>query len=855
MTASISHHRMKCEECNDTLQTFESLDERLSQQIRDLELAPVANKSAPDWSRRALTAIVPVAVIIAIVAVAGLTTAVLAGTFLSSGTTPLYAASPTAERGEEGWIVYGTWDGGLHAFDPVTGEREILLPEYFTAHIQDGANYLVSPDGERVAIFSQNDVPGLHWATRRIRVVEITGETVSEIEWHHEQEAGWPTGWLGNDEIVISSIPVYQTGESNEQFFERLETEGHLRAVNVETGEQRTVYEGAVAQVVPSPDATRLAIVRPREPSEPGTSVEIWSVENGEAVEYLGGIDHRFTWTGGLLWSPDSRALYAGHIDDFEDQRDEQSRDDTFRGKITSVNLMAIDRDGSTEALTPSASGTGIRIAGFIDDGDTIVYTQFPMDGDEDDLHTIHHFDQTTGDVTTIDLPIDELQFRPTQAGTLGYQTGFVGKPDSAGFMIHLATSHYLRADPAHHVVDPPEAIYLTMFDERLEAKISTMISDRWPLTPLGWLPADRIAPAAFPDIDHAASAQAPERVSEIRPYAQLGGDSTSSPDGSALPMVEAIDEGERPYLWFPIVETGRWIASETRDLSWHASSHGFLGVTELGGANGGMFRITQHNASQRGGSSIDGFFDPLRIDNEPNTRYAAPASSPDVTHTSFISIDEDRQRATLWIADWTGEMEDVYSHSFPERFAEEISPINVWIDNNSLMFVEHLEWSWGLPVHTALHRLDIAEDGSIEIVTVLELHAAGRDRGIDLVDLEIHPDGEYIAWRARHYTNSSDPSAGYDTVHLAPTSNLSESVEIDREMMSSGLSWSPGGQALALGSGERIGVYSTVSHNFAIVSDPYESTRFPAWLSENELWFNVGQQDNSNVFRVRFGD
>jgi hypothetical protein len=109
------------------------------------------------------------------------------------------------------------------------------------------------------------------------------------------------------------------------------------------------------------------------------------------------------------------------------------------------------------------------------------------------------------------------------------------------------------------------------------------------------------------------------------------------------------------------------------------------------------------------------------------------------------------------------------------------------------------------------------------------------------------------FAYRQRHYTDQNDTESGYDTVHVANTADLNEGIEIDRADMSTGLTWSPGGQALALGSSGRVGVYSVISHTFSIVSGDGRTSAYPAWISDNELWFNVGQQENATVYRVRF--
>lgn len=854
LAARLVHHRATCSVCRETLEAVETLDEQLLGEIACIEQHSIsAHPIAGKLTRRLSTAI-PLALAVVAIVVTLMATSGLAGALIGNGDSPLAATNLVSEPGEQGWIVYGTWDGGLQAFDPVSGQREVLLPEYYTAHVNNGANYLVSPNRDRVAIFAQQEVGGLHWATREVRIVSITGELISELEWQHSLHSGWPTGWINNDELLIASIPNYEGGETAERFLQRLEAEGRLRAVDIETGEQRVVFDGAVAQAIPSPDSSRLAIVRPRDPIHPGTTVDLWSVEDGVAAELLGSVEHTFTWTGGLLWSQTSDALYFGNVADVHQQDNETSRQDTFSGQISSINLIRMDRDGGVEPITWQEPDTATRIIGIDDGGTEITYVQFALSSNDDQQHFINQ-DIESGNTTTLDLPNPDLQFQPTQSGTLGYQSGYAAHPDGTSFMLHLGGDHYLPSDPAQHFGEPPGAIYLMRVDEDRQATVSTVISDNWPLTPLVWLTDDAINLPETPRIDYTAGVANPERVDELRPYAQLGRDSQTSPDGAAVPMIEQSDDHQRPYLWFPLVDTGRWIASQTSDLTWHDSSHAFLGVTRLGGEGGGMHRISQHSASQRGGSSIDGFFDPLRLDDQDSTRYAAPAASPNASRTSFFSVDDRNGAVRLWVTDWLDGTRPVYEFDFPIESAERIRPVSIWLDQESLIFVEPMEWSGGLPVRVALQRLDITQDDDADVDTLIELNATGRDDGIDLVDVAIQPGGDYLAWRVRHFADRGDRKSGRDSIHIAATSDVTDSIEIDRAEMANGLTWSPGGEALAIATGARIGVYSIESHRLAHVSNDQRSAAHPVWLSDRELWFNLEQGDEADVVRVRFAD
>jgi hypothetical protein len=853
-TASISRQTAVCNACRQDLEAVLTLDDRLVAHIGNLAELEDVRSPGTIIGGGSLRSAVPIAVLALIVAAVVLTSAGLVSALSSPAATPLFADEQAEPDRDHGRIIYGTWDGGMILFDPVTATREVLRPEYYTAHLHDGANYLLSPGGNRVAIFAQGEISGLHWATRHVQITDIDGTSISELEWRDSPGAGWPTGWLNDDELLAVAIPTYQTGESNERFLQRLEDESRLHATNVMTGEQRTVYQGAVAQVIPSPDGSRLAIVRPRDPTHPGPTVEMWSVEDGVASELLGSLEETFTWTGRLLWRDDSEAVFLGEIASYSDERDESSRDSAFRGEIETIAISQLDRDGNLETVVDPGPGYAAQIAGFHDDYEHIIYSSFLIDEPESDYRVYRH-NLSTAETREIALPQDDMVFRPTMAGTLGYQAGFTESPDDESFLIHLGADHYLPTDRMYHAQDQPGAIHLTWVDRDLDLQVSTMMSDNWRLTPLRWISTED-ANALLDEIQDAdyGNPDRPELVEELRPYAQLGPDSILSPDGSALPMVEQTDDEQRPYLWFPLVDTGRWVASGTVDQTWHSGSHAMFGVTELGPAGEKVSRLTQLSASQRGGTSVDGFFDPHGIDDNDQIRYSAPSASPDGLTTSYFTIDADDRSATLWMYPSDGEPIELTRFDLPEERIESFSPLSQWVDNNTMIFVEPGEWNRQVSSASTLFRATISRD-DVAIDELLALTPRGRERGIEIVDLAIQPGGEYIAWRARHARDRNDPDDAIDSISIARTSNLDDALEIDRSEPSTGLDWSPSGDALAIGTGSQVRVYDIASHQLRIVSGNHSPALYPVWVNNAELWFNVGHDDDASVYRVRFSD
>ena len=857
LAATISRHRVRCAACHVRLQEFESIDAEIERQVLLNQRDPgVVEPADPPLTRRLLAA-APVAIVVAVLAGAVMFSAGMADSIIGRSGSAIFAEEQTASVGEDGWIIYGTIDGGLQALDPTSGRMRTIHDEYFTAGLQSGANFLISPDDRLVAIFAQNDVPGLHWATREIRIIGIDGDVVNEINWHHSVESGWPTGWLNTEEILIISVPVYEGGESHERFLERLEAEGSLRAVDVTTGEQRTLFDGGVAQVIPSPDGSRLAMVRPRNPAHAGATVDLWELVDGELGELITSIEHQFTWQGGLVWSRESDAVYLGQVSGYDDLRREDSRDEILQSRITEVDVLRLDRDGTVEHVTSAGNDTSYRVIGTGNGGTALYLVRTVTSGEHTDSAVLRH-DLETDEVEELNPPAEIAEnatHQRTENGVLGYETGFAASPSGSDVLIHFSGDHFLPADPNHHQGGAPEASYLVRVSDADQPDLVTIRSPRWPITPLRWVSSEEISFPQAETIDHARRFSGPERVEEVRSYAQLGQGSSASQDGVALPMVESTDGAYRPYLWFPQVETGRWIAQRTVDLSWLPDGHAMIGVTALGDSGNEASRITLHSASQRGGSSIDAFFDPLGLEDDPSVRYAVPAANPDGSRVSFFAVDELRDRAHLWVAGWDGTLESFDGHSASSRRLR-VSPLNAqWISNDSLVYSRVEEWSGGFPLLVTLERMDFSHHGEPETSRLMTVAASGRDEGIAIIEFALHPAGEFFAYRVRHYSDPDDRREGYDTIHLAPASDLEQGLEIRRGDMSNGLTWSPDGNALAIGSDNQIGVYGLDTHDFSIVSGDVRSARHPVWISESELWFNIGRSDDADVYRVRFGD
>jgi hypothetical protein len=859
LAASIARHRVRCAACHIMLRDFEQIDNQLIGEIQALEREQPTGPTQPRGRIERIVAMAPAAVITAVLIGALVLAAGLVDSLTSGERTPLLASSDIAAPGDAGWIVLGNSEGGLQAFDPETGRRHVLRTVPNGSLIRSGANFLPSPDGEQIAIFAQNPVAGLHWSTRQIDVVSITGEPLSQVEFQHSVDSGWPTGWLNNDEILLITVPVYEGGETAERFLERLEEAGRLRALDVTTGEQRTLYRGGVAQVIPSPDGTRLAMVRPRDPREPGTTVDVWEVREGALGDRLATVDHSFTWTGGLLWSPSSDALYLGYISDYRESDEDGTapgRDGEFRGEITGIDILRIDRDGSRSVFVESEQGHGANTIGISSETGDIVYRSFSLARLEDSEHE-ELWIRGADDTRSRQLPLpagsgsDSLRHQPPRTGVLGYAANYVSQMGQEDFLLVLSGDHYLGSDPDFHDL-PHQAFYLTVYDGDLDPSIVSVLSSRRQMFPLRWVSNETLNDVINDSTPSPESLGSPEAIDGARTYVRLDEYSSLSPDGAALIMAEAVRNTGRPFLWYPRASTGRWIAQRTEELSWYSDGHAILGVTEVRRNDRSISRITQHSAGQGGGSSVDAFFDPAGIGDSQDVRYAYPRASTDATRTSFYVVDTNRGRADLWISDWGQGARHVHGTRHSSRI-QRLSPLTgLWLDERTFLFTEVLEWSHRLPNQTALNRLTIEQHGETTIEQLLVLEARGRDFGVAIQEYAVSPTGEQIAYRLRHFTDRDDTREGYDSIHLATAEDVRQSLEIQRGDRSRGLVWSPSGHALAVAIDERIGVYFMAGNRFEFATGSGRTASHPAWISDSELWFNVGSGSSTDVRRVQ---
>jgi hypothetical protein len=852
--ATLSSHIVRCARCRILIDQFEAMDAELMTEVNALEATVPRTGLQPRASRAVLSA-APFAVLLSLLGIAILLATGLATGLVSGPSRGVSLAMDAGEPAHQGRLLLGTWDGSLQSFDVATGQRRTVLDARFDGAVREGAQFLLSPNGEMVAIFAQSQAPGLHWSTREVEIVDLHGEQLHHIRWQHSVDMGWPTAWLNDREIVLLTIPSYEQGESAERFLQRLEQDGRIRAVDIETGEFRELARGAASRVFPSPDGTRVAVVKPYDPREPGITVTLHAVDASGFDEPILTIPAQHLWDGGLAWSPDSQHFYIGLITDYVESAEDGTNPGMlgdFRGRITRIDLHMVGRDGDTRQITEVDDGYFARILGVAPDGQRILIDggEIFEDGNErEGEYDVWLADRDASNRVPVDLltgPDDQLWRLRSQGEPASLAWSF----DGHEFILFVTKNHFMPVDQSLHQ-GQFRGVYVTAYDEDLSPSIVSVLSQNWRVTPLRWISDEPVERAELAASERSGLSGNLEPAGTGRGDVRLGPESRRSPDGRAITMFERVSNMNRPFLWFPVAQTGRWLAPRTTDLGWFDDGQALLAVTTVQDDQGEVSRITQHNAGRQGGSSVETYFDPAGVGDSTTQRYALPMPSSDGTRAAFYVIYTDRTPVDLWVASADGSVARQYTFLSSPRGRRIANLTGQWVGADTFLFTEPLEWNEGLPVRSGLMQLRLLESGEPEIDLLFEVEARGRDFGVAITEFEVDPTGSHLAYRVRHHTSRRDHAEAYDTIHIASTSNVRQSLEVQRGEPGSGLTWSPDGGVLAIGIDERVGLYHMVNHTFEYATERVHRARYPVWVSNNELWFSRGGGRSAEVFRV----
>jgi hypothetical protein len=340
----------------------------------------------------------------------------------------------------------------------------------------------------------------------------------------------------------------------------------------------------------------------------------------------------------------------------------------------------------------------------------------------------------------------------------------------------------------------------------------------------------------------------APEAVAGVPESTRLGQGSAASRDGAYLTL-DDLSVGS-PLVWETAGDDTQRLRGSIEDAIWLPGTRGLLSVSGGREGNRSSSRLSVlASTNPYAPLALEQLqFDPIAIDGDRERRYAAPQVSPDGLNTSFFVVDQSGG-IELWIANEAGGVSQVAGWQLPGDRIIEPELVAGWVDDRTLAFAEPRDWTRGMPETAALRRATVADDGSATVEDVVELVGRGDDKGIVLFEFAFSSDGADVAWRVRHYTERAANDGRFDTIHLAPTDDLTRDVELTRGSPGNGLAWSADGGVLLVGIDREVLVADPEDLSIEVVSGDLSATH-PLWVGEDEIWFSTG--DGEQVMRVR---
>jgi len=827
-------HLNRCQTCQQVVERSREVDARIASEFArlraDVPPAQLARVSPIERVRRsALLAGAALFAIVALVAGGTIVSRLLAG---PDEPVPLVSAREPSPH--SGWLVMAAGDGSVQARHLATGEtRRIFDTDDPISGVS--AQVMLSPAGTRLMTFY-----GEYSQSARSRVVvnALDGTEVGRVEWASENIIHYPTGWIDERRIMVRVFPVYFQGQPGDEFAEQYATESGLLIVDVETGAQREVLMGNVAFGIPAPGGRYVAVAKVTDPQAltAGTNLytlEIWEINaDGSASGPVVTVPDWTATGGGMVWSGDGSRVFVTQAtgETPPDTGDEQQRQVR---NIIPHRLIAIGLDGSVATLADAGVESVISPVSAAYDGSAVVYVR----GDTGNVvRSTSYWKVAIGDGEPQPL---------SDAISAAYgRAGVVWSPDGATLLMSEVTVPYLEPDAENWTRWGPTATDVVAIgpdDQRTVLLTTYSVGERL----LGWLP-DEALPEPATDTGQIAYS-APEPVVGVPDETRLDAGSAASRDGIYVTL-DDLSIGS-PLVWETIGNDTQRLRGSIDDAIWLPGTRGLLSVSGGREQSRSSSRLSVlASTNPYAPLALEPLqFDPARINGDRSRRYAAPHVSPDGLNTSFFVVD-DTGGIELWVANATTGIDRVTSWRLPgDRIIE--PPLEAtWADDRTLVFVEPRDWTGGMPETAAIRRVIVAEDGSATVADVIEWVGRGDDKGVAIMELAISSDSGEIAWRTRHFTEWSASDGRFDTIHLAPTDDLSRDVELTRGSPGSGLTWSADGQRLLVGIDRDVLLANPNDLRIEVISSGLVS-EYPIWVGDDEVWFGV---DAGQVMRVR---
>ena len=826
-------HVRACPDCRLALAAAERLDTHC------LALIAAQRDSLPSTlprRRRPVERLLPrVLGIITVAALIGLATLALftARGIVNLRQSPAPLVAQRASADNPGSLVGLTADGRLQAVNLATGATRILNPE------QDATQFssaLASPSGELLAVWQQPSDFDLTW----IDITRITGERLRHITQTPNSGPLFPTGWIDDQTLLAVRRPAAVEDESDDSARERIRRESQLVAINVADGDQRVIFQGDVSGAQVSPDGRWMALRADYEPYWFGATIEIRAYDGRQLGAPSVRIEHRAGYGG--FWSPDSARFYLAVITDPDiepfPQGAANGNDAEKYVPFQRMALEGISPTGQVEMLAYADDRNSLHVLAVAPDGRSLLYNQASTDC-------------CGAEGTYWIVPVDggSPQVVPFATGSNIFGP-VIAAPALGGELLTFSRAHYLTR-VASGAPPPTEddgtrfvELQVVLFDGSADLPVVMTRTSDLPV-PVGWL-----APGGLADPQSAALAgvpSSPQPVTEVGGQTQLTGASRASADGEQIIL---LDSGrDAPMLWDVLSQKSRPAPSIASDLNWEPNGAGVVSVSDPAGgyANWLIFTPSDDDGMNNLGSQL---VDPEGIQNDENQRYASPSLSPLGNRAAYYVLDEqsrvvelhvvDSAVRSLMVARWTTPLNTLFAQPL----------LTLWADDTTLVYSEPSHWQDGLPNAARLTRVTFAPNGSFTSVVLDTIATRGNERGVEVLELSLSPNGADLAYRVRRYDQLTVDSGRHDSITIAGAANVSGAFELTRGQPGNGLSWSRDSRWLATELGGHLLILASDGHAQHTLGGVADAST-PIWLANGEIWFARGAGDTATIWRV----
>ncbi len=130
----------------------------------------------------------------------------------------------------------------------------------------------------------------------------------------------------------------------------------------------------------------------------------------------------------------------------------------------------------------------------------------------------------------------------------------------------------------------------------------------------------------------------------------------------------------------------------------------------------------------------------------------------------------------------------------------------------------------------------------------LLSWKARGGEQGILLQDLRLSPDGSEIALRLRRLTGTSLSIDRFDSISVAPITDLTHTTEFAKGVAGEGMCWSPDGTELAAFIGGGLTISPRDGGHGQTIDTGNVTYAYPVWVRPNAIWIEAIEKDGQHV-------